>query len=169
MKNFNLRLAAVAGFTCLGIAGCAQLGMRSHGQDLAGTWMLKSSVNIRDDGSKSDVFGANPKGVLILSPDGHFALVNTRSDMPKFASGNRQKGTAEENQAIVQGSIALYGTYSVNPQDKMLTLKVNGSTWPSWNGTDQKRKYVMLGDDEIKWTLASSLGGTSEATWKRVK
>jgi ABC-type uncharacterized transport system substrate-binding protein len=42
-----------------------------------------------------------------------------RSDLPKFGSNNRMSGTPEENKAIVQGSIAYFGTYSI---DEAMTL-----------------------------------------------
>jgi len=134
---------------------------------LAGTWMLVSNVNTKTDGTKADVFGSNPKGILIFTPDGHFAVVNTRADLPKFASGNRMTGTAEENKAVVQGSIALYGRYTVKP-DGSLGFDITSSTWPAWSGTQQARKYTLKGD-ELKWTLAASVGGTADLTWKRVK
>jgi hypothetical protein len=94
--------------------------------------------------------------------------VNTRPDLPKFASNNRMQGTAEENKAIVQGSIAYFGTYSV--VDKVIIEKVEGSTWPSWIGTDQKRTITSLtGDDMTLANAANSVGGTGETTYKRVK
>jgi hypothetical protein len=135
-------------------------------QDFVGTWQLVSNTNVRQDGTKADIFGTNPKGLYVFTSNGHFAIVNMRPDLPKFASNNRNEGTAEENKAIVQGSIALFGTYSVG--DKVLTLKVEGSTWPSWTGTDQKRNFTLSGD-ELKWSLPASVGGTAEVVLKRVK
>jgi hypothetical protein len=43
--------------------------------------------------------------------NGHYIL---RRGQAKFASNNRNEGTPEENKAIVQGSIAHFGTYTVN-------------------------------------------------------
>src|SRR5262249_52921942 len=40
------------------------------------------------------------------------ATLAVRSDLPKFASNNRDMGTPEENKAVVQGSITYFGTYS---------------------------------------------------------
>jgi lipocalin-like protein len=135
-------------------------------QDLVGTWQLVSNKNVRQDGTKVDIFGANPKGLYVFTSNGHFAIINARPDLPKFASNNRNEGTPEENKAIVQGSIALFGTYSVG--DKVLTLKVDASTWPSWTGTEQKRNITLSGD-ELKWSLAASVGGTAEVVLRRVK
>jgi hypothetical protein len=135
-------------------------------QDLAGTWQLVSNTNVRQDGTKVDIFGTSPKGLYVFTNNGHFAIINVRPDLPKFASNNRNEGTPDENKSIVQGSIALFGTYSVG--DKVLTLKVEGSTWPSWTGTDQKRNFTLSGD-ELKWSLPASVGGTAEVVLRRVK
>jgi hypothetical protein len=51
------------------------------------------------------------------------------------------QGTAEENKAMVQGGIAYFGTYSV--VDKVIVEKVEGSTWPNWTGTEQKRPSYL--------------------------
>jgi hypothetical protein len=161
--NLRITIAATAmGFSLI-LPGNANA---QTSQDLVGTWQLVSNTNIRQDGTKVDIFGTNPKGLYIFTNNGHFAIVNVRPDLPKFASNNRNEGTAEENKAIVQGSIALFGTYSV--EDKVLTLKVEGSTWPSWTGTDQKRNFT-LSADELKWSLPASVGGTAEVVLKRVR
>jgi hypothetical protein len=136
-------------------------------KDLVGTWTEVSNVNIHQDGSRADTFPAGSKGVFIFDGNGHYASVTLTSSLPKFASGNRNTGTPEENKAIVQGSLAHYGTYAV--ADKVITLKVEGSTWPAWTGTDQKRTIISFTGDEVKWSLAASIGGTSEVAWKRVK
>jgi hypothetical protein len=112
--------------------------------------------------------GPNPNATLVFDANGRFATVATRADLPKFASNNRMQGTAEENRAIVQGSIAYFGTYSV--VDKVVIEKVEGGTWPSWTGTDQKRPIVSFTGDELKLANpAASVGGTAETTYKRVK
>ena len=114
------------------------------------------------------MFGANGKSVIIFDSNGRYASVTLTANLPKFASGNRNTGTPEENKAVVQGSIAHFGAYSV--ADKVITLKVEGSTWPHWTGTDQKRNVISFTSDEIKWTvLPASIGGTAEVGWKRVK
>jgi hypothetical protein len=44
------------------------------------------------------------------------------------------------------------------------------STFPNWNGLDQKRLITSLTADELKCTNpAASVGGTAELVWKRVK
>jgi hypothetical protein len=136
-------------------------------KDLVGTWINTSNVNVRADGSRVDIFGPNGKGIFIFDSNGHYASVTLSANIPKFGSGNRNTGTAEENKAVVQGSLAHYGTYTI--ADKIITLKVEGSTWPAWADTEQKRTIISFTGDEIKWTLPASIGGSAEVGWKRAK
>jgi hypothetical protein len=136
-------------------------------KDLVGTWTLESDTNTTPDGRTVQPFGRNPQGIAIFDSNGHFAIINSRSDLPKFTSNNRMLGTAEENQEIVHGSIAFFGTYSV--ADGVIIQHIEGGTWPSWNGTDQKRTITSFVGDEQTWTTDASLGGKSELHWKRLK
>jgi hypothetical protein len=151
-------------------AGDAVAQQKSLKEQLVGTWKLVSSHNVRSDGSRVDNIGPSPKGVVIYTSDGHFALVNTRSDLPKLASNSRDRGTPEEYKGVVQGSIAYFGTYSVNEADKVISAQIEGSTFANLIGTDQKRIVTSLTTDELKFTNpAASRGGTLELVWKRAK
>ena len=69
--------------------------------------------------------------------------------------------------ALVSGSLAFFGTYSI--RDGLIIQHIEGGTWPSWTGTDQKRTVTSFTGDEQTWTTISSFGGKSEIHWKRVK
>jgi hypothetical protein len=105
--------------------------------------------------------------MAIFEASGRFVIVNINPETPKFASNNRAQGTAEENKAAMLGGIGLFGTYTV--ANKVVNFKVEGSTYPNWTGTDQKRDVISFSPDEFKWTVAASIGGTGEVTWRRVK
>jgi len=137
-------------------------------KQIVGVWKTVSDINKGSDGVVRSAFGPNPKGVFIFTASGRYASINTRPDIPKFASGNRMQGTADENKAVVQGSIAHFGTYSISPDGKVLILKVEGGTWPSWVGSEQKRDFTLAGD-ELKYTVTASIGGVSELVYRRVK
>jgi hypothetical protein len=94
---------------------------------LVGTWMLASNYTDREDGSKIDTFGPNPVGILMLDGDGRLSLQEMGSGLPKFASNNRQEGTAEENKAIVQGSICYFGTYTIDEAAKTLIFHLEAA------------------------------------------
>jgi hypothetical protein len=138
-------------------------------KDLVGTWTLVSNVT-EQGGNKTDTYGPNPKGILIVDANGRYVLAIARADLPKIASNNRTTATPEENKAIVQGSITHFGTLSVNAADKTITFKIETyTTFPNADGTEQKRPFTVTGD-ELKLTVpAASGGGTATAVWKRAK
>jgi hypothetical protein len=139
-------------------------------KDVVGTWDYVSAETVAPDGKRSPTFGPNPKGIVVFEANGRYALIVTRSDQPKFASNNRLQGTPEENKAIVQGSISHFGTYVVNEPDKTITFHIQISTFPNWDGMEQKRPFTVSGD-ELKYTVpaASGGGGTAEVVLKRLK
>jgi hypothetical protein len=175
MRQLGVLTAITVSLLVPGVAlrvGDAVGQQKSLKEQLVGTWKLVSSHNVRNDGSKIDVYGPNANGILIYTSDGHFALVNTRSDLPKFASNSRDRGTPEEYKAVVQGSIAYFGTYRVNEADKVITAQIEGSTFPNAiGGPDQKRIITSLTADELKFTnpAATSRSGTLELVWRRAK
>jgi Lipocalin-like domain len=115
-------------------------------------------------------YGDNPRGQLILERDGHYSIILTRATLAKIAAGERDKGTAEENKAIVEGSIAHFGKYTVDTKDKTITFNVEGSTFPNWDGSTFKRAFKVSGD-QLTYTnnAPSGGGGAIEVVWKRVK
>ena len=154
----------------MALSCCIVLPNAAVGQttkDLIGTWTNAGNIVIRQDGSKAEVFGPKGTGLAIFASNGRFAVVNINPETPKFASNNRAQGTAEENKAAMLGGIALYGTYSV--VDKNIAFKVEGSTYPNWTGTEQKRTVKTFTKDQFTWSLPASIGGTAEVTWKRLK
>jgi Lipocalin-like domain len=153
---------------CLGTVLSARPVVAQTAKDLVGTWSAASIVNTRPDGSKAELFGANPKAMVMFDGNGHFVLDQVNPDIPKFKSNNRAQGTPEENKAVVQGSLSYHGSYSV--ADKVISFKIEGSSFPNWIGTDQKRPVTSFTGDELKWTNpGASVGGTAETVWKRVK
>jgi len=138
-------------------------------KELVGSWTL-ISVTVNRDGEKTEPFGPNPKGTMTFDSGGRFSLIVTRSDLPKFASNNRETATSEENKAVVQGSIAYFGTYNVDEDGHMFIVHVGGSTYPNWVGTDQKRIFAITGD-ELKYTNSNRSAGAGVALvlWKRAK
>src|SRR5262249_11246314 len=136
-------------------------------KDMVGTWALQSDLSTTTDGRTILPFGPQPSGIAIFDSTGHFAIINARPDLPRFASNDRMRGTAEENEAIVHGSFAFFGTYTVT--NGVIVQHIEGGTWPALNGTDQKRTVSAFTGDEQTWTTVPSFGGRSELRWKRVK
>jgi hypothetical protein len=138
-------------------------------KQLVGTWALQTQVVEQGDGKKVERFGSKPKGIAIFVSNGQMAQVLLRPDLPKFASNNAMTGTPEENKAIVQGSTAYFGTWSVT-KDGTISRRITGSTFPNWDGQDQTQIVTIKGD-EMKSCIpgAAQIGGTACTTWKRIK
>ena len=140
----------------------------SLAQQIQGSWTLVSLYNEKD-GKKIEPFGPNPRGSTIMTPDGRFSMILMRASLPKFAANNRMQGTAEENQAVVQGSNAYYGTYVVNEKEQTVTLHVEASTFPNSDGQDQKRATTIKGDEMTVINPTVTIGGVNYIVWKRAK
>jgi len=167
MHRFRTLTLTAMSLLMLGVALHAGDALGQTGKDLVGTWTWVSVDLVRPDGTKVQPFGPNPKGLIIFDANGHFAYLLTRPGRAKFVANNREQGTPEENKATVEGSLGYSGTYSVS--DKTLIFKIEATTYPNAEGTEQKRSFTLMGD-ELKWTNpAPTTGGTAEAVLKRVK
>ena len=117
-------------------------------------------------------FGERPKGMLVFTADGHFSQVHVSGDLPRIASNNRLAGTPEQNAAIVHGSLALFGTYTVDETKKTLTFNIVASTFPNQQGTSQTRTIDKLTADEfVNTNPAASRDGPAVASnrYRRAK
>ena len=142
---------------------------RSLNEQIAGAWTYVSVDNVQPDGRRAPMYGPNPQGLVIFDGKGHYALVNARADLPRFASNNRMEGAPEEYKAVAQGSIAHFGKYTVNEAGRTITFEIQTSTFPNWNGAVQVRPFTLNGD-ELKWTTpAASGGGSGEIVLRRAK
>jgi Lipocalin-like domain len=143
---------------------------QSFKDQLIGHWTFVSSIDTNRDGTKTNRFGPNAKGVVMFDASGRFSFFVSRADIPKFAINNVNQGTAEENKAVVQGMIAFYGTWSVDEGSKTLITNVEAASFPNLSGGTQRRTITSLTADELKYTNASTTAGTSsDVVWRRTK
>jgi hypothetical protein len=116
---------------------------------------------VEQEGKRVEPFGHDPKGIVIYQADGHFVLYLQKASLPIFASNNRLTGTAEENKAIVPGSIAYFGRYSIDESSAQMHIHYDGSTFPNWDGEDQVR-LVAVSNHQLRITSPlSAVGGGS--------
>jgi len=155
--------SAVTALTFALLPSSAVGQQKSLKDQLVGIWTLVSTDNAQN-------FGANPKGMLVFDGNGRYSLIFMRSDLPRFAASAADKGTAEENKAVMQGMVAHFGTYTVNEADKTIVSRAEGSWFPNQVGTEAKRTITSLTADELKYTNpATALGTTAHTVWRRGK
>jgi hypothetical protein len=156
----NRRFALGAIAASVGSIALVPQAVAQSAKSVAGTY---SPVTV-------EAFGDKPRGQMILTPDGRYSIVLSRAEMPKVAAGARNKGTPDENKAVVDGSIAHTGRYTIDDGGKSITFHVETSTFPNWNGSSQKRPLTVKGETLTYKVMAPSNGGTpNDVVWRRVK
>jgi len=104
---------------------------------LVGTWRLVSWQVITENSPPQDVFGAHPKGFLILTSEGRSMVLTTAE--------TRRPGMGEAERAALHKSMLSYaGRYRVEGQDFITTVEVSWNE--EWNGTEQRRHFRIEGN-----------------------
>jgi hypothetical protein len=167
MKSILQPLSAAA-LLALALCLAAPKAFAQTASDLAGSWSLVS-LTVSRSGSEVEVLGPHPHGQLIFGTDGRYVLVGLRADLPRFAGDNRLTGSAEENQRIVQGSFAHFGTYSVDTAGHVIVFHIQNSTYPNWDGDVQRRPFTLDGD-RLTYVTPGTFGyGVSKVSWQRMR
>jgi hypothetical protein len=159
------------------LPGGALAQQKSIKDQLVGAWTLLLIDGIDAEGLHHPLYGPNPEGMIIYTPNGRYAVEIMRTiNRPRFASNNRGTGTAEENKAAVQGALAYFGSYTVDEAGKMLFQRIEGSTFPNAEGARQGLKVLEITDEVVTVDLPiaqSSIpaGGFTiiESIWKKTK
>jgi Lipocalin-like domain len=175
----NRQVMSVCAITALGLAALPAPSVaqqKSSKEMLVGAWTLLLADGVKGDGTHVPQFGPNPDGVLMFSPTGRYSVQFERANLPKIKANDREKATADESKAIAGGTLAHFGTYTVNDADKTLTMHIEASSFPNWDGTKQVRKITALTDDVLTYSVANpSAAGAAgdiaqlELVWRKVK
>jgi Lipocalin-like domain len=145
--------------------------------ELVGAWALLSSDSIKPDGVRDPNYGPNPIGSAIFTANGRMSVQWMRTvNRPRFASGNRDSGTPEENKAVAQGVLSIFGSYSVDEKTKTINFSVEGSSFPNQEGTKGKWQVTSITDgflvfDRPAATTSNARAGyaTVENAWRKTK
>jgi hypothetical protein len=131
---------------------------------LVGAWTLLLVDGVKADNTQAPLYGPNPIGSLIFTPNGRFSLQVMRTiNRPPFKSNNRDTGTADENKAAVQGTLSYFGAYTVDEVGKSISQKIEGSSFPNNEGRTLKLQVSSITDDELTITLPGTASSTPGA------
>src|SRR5262245_46116896 len=120
-RIYAFGLSAIASLGIALLPGPASAQMKNQ---IVGTWLLVSAIDVMPDGRKHDRWGPDGKGIFMFDSHGRFTQFITRSDIPKFKAPTMDKGTPEEYAAVMNNLVASFGTYTVNEGEKMLITRV---------------------------------------------
>jgi len=169
-RIFGVTAFTAVGLTLLPVSVVGQ--QKTLREQLVGTWLQVSVDATSPDGTRRQLFGPDPIGIVIYTSDGYFSLITTRADLTKLASSNRATATAEEAKAVVAGSIAYFGKYSVDEASRVVSVDIQGSTFANQIGStsDSKRVVSSITANELKFTNPASTSGSKiELVFKRAQ
>ena len=120
--------------------------MSNIAEELVGVWQVISLADSLPDGSVFYQFGEKPTGGIVYTADGFMSLQLARDPRPTFAEGYAN-ATPEELKNVHESYVAMYGRYSLNEQECVVTHHILGSNFPDMIGTNQVRPFELSGDN----------------------
>jgi hypothetical protein len=134
---------------------------------LVGTWTLTAADDLRPDGTRAPAYGPNPRGLLVLDAAGRYAVQIYRAGRPRFAAGDKRRGTPAEHEAASLGISTHFGRYQVDQATRTLTFAIEAASFPNWEGSRQQRPFALAGD-ELSWRVPATPDGTIPiSVWRR--
>jgi hypothetical protein len=165
-------IAALAISFCITPGLAAAVSASSNPADacpLAGSWELTAADVLHPDGTRGRDFGVAPKGRLLVDGQGRYSLQIFKSERPRFASDDKQKGSIDELTAAVMGSSTHFGTIVVDGTAHTLTFDIAGASFPNWEGTSQRRQFELRGDELSYQVQKRPDGNIPISVWRRIR
>jgi hypothetical protein len=170
LMKCQVAVSILAGAGIAVVAGSAAAQVKATKESVVGVWKFTYVTVQRPDNTTGEPWTAKPNGVFILSANGRFAIQVMRPDLPKFASNNRLQGTPDENQKVVQGSLAYFGTYTLDAGGASLSFRIEGSSFPNWTGEVQKRIISSISATQmVIENPTGSAGGQARITLTKIE
>ena len=156
-------LAMLAGMATYPATGPA------HEFPLQGTWSLVAADKILPGGARTRDYGEAPKGRLIVDGDGRYSLQILKSERVRFAAGSKADGSADEFRSAVMGSSTHDGRLEIDDENGLLVFSIEGSSFPNWEGTTQKRQYRVEGTQLSYQVPPRADGSIPLSVWRRLE
>lgn len=157
---------------CVAIAGTLLAGSGPAPCPLAGTWTLRATEIIRPDGTRvtDPAYGSDAKGFLMVDGEGRYSLQIFRPGRPRFASGDKKRGTPQEYESSVLGMSTHTGRIVVDTEHRTLQFQIDLAAYPNWEHTTQTRQFQLSGDElSYQVPAAAGAGMIAVSVWRRAK
>jgi len=126
-------------------------------QDLVGAWVYVSTYSLFVDGRKENIFGTRPQGIFVIMDNGHYSHIIMRPDLPRVKSGRIRDSTLSEAEAIAEGVLAHYGTWSIDEAAGEFTVVVWKSSFANLDGMTQVRTVTKLDENNLSYVNQMSV------------
>lgn len=165
MKHLSgMMLAMLAGLTTT-----TDAAEPAHEFPLQGTWTLVAADKILPGGEQARDYGEEPKGRLIVDHEGRYSLQILKSERLRFANDSKVDGSIDEFKSAVLGSSTHYGVVEIDYKKDLLVFSIEGSSFPNWEGTVQKRHYTINGNELSYQVPPRADGSIPISVWRRLE
>ena len=145
------------------------IALNTGAQSLTGVWTLVAVENTLADQTRTFPYGDRPAGMMVLNPDGSYAIQILKADRPLVFANDKNRATVEENAALVQGNNSHFGKYEVDGSQKKITFKIEHAFYPNWEGMTQVRDFLLSGDT-LEYVVTNTTNGgaiKAKVVWQR--
>jgi len=163
--NLPTKLAVCAAL----LASGAVASPGSEALTLQGSWIMTAAYEVHADGTRTTNYGEHPNGLLLVDRDGRYSLQIFRPGRAKFAAADKTRGSAEEYREAMLGSSTHYGHVSVDAAAHRLAFRIEASSYPNWENTQQLRDYTFE-NGVLTYSVPASASGNGTvaySVWKR--
>jgi hypothetical protein len=137
---------------------------------LIGTYRLVDWVFTLDGVMPRHPFGADARGLLTYTADGHVWAALMHMNRPVLGTRSLLDASEHDQASAAAGYLSYAGTYRVEGDEVVHHVEV--SLFPDWIGEDQRRRFRFEGDELILETpeTITSQGKRAKNTlrWRRV-
>ena len=122
---------------------------REHIAPFLGSWDLVSFEHVLASGELSTPFGNSPVGSLIYQADGRMSAQLSTDSPTRLASDDSFEATVEEAAGAWRTYFGYWGSFKVDPEERVVVHRVEGSSFPNWIGTEQTRHFHFDGVNRL--------------------
>jgi hypothetical protein len=166
LRNYKGSIGIVVALLMIGASAVA---IEPQPLSLEGTWIMASAYEILADGTRTTNYGEHPNGLMMVDKAGRYSIQIFRPNRPKFASGDKRRGTPEEYREAVLGASTNTGRVVVDSVNGKLVFKIETAVFPNWEGTEQVRDFTVK-DGTLTYSVPASASGNGTVAysiWQR--
>lgn len=136
------RTILVAGAAVMAFSGADPAAAQTPNKVVGTRRIVSATVEV--NGTTSLPYGPERQGILVFTSDMRFIEFLHDPRVPRFKSNERGGGTDEGNRAVMAGTLALYGRYTVDGDGNFSGNTVEGSSFPDWMGDVRTTNELIM-------------------------
>ena len=123
-----------------------------------GSWGLVSFEHLLPSGEVSKPFGDSPSGLILYEADGHMSAQLSVGNPARLAYEDPDRANAQEAAEAWRMYFGYWGSFKVHAEKGVVVHRVEGCSFPNWNGTEQARHFRFDGTNRLILETQSSSG-----------